>query len=107
VNLTRGRSFREFAAEVRSGCSHVVVMPELPPHLVARTMAGVADVLGQDGRRRWTDRVTCLGRACPAAAISLAARRTALGALGNPDTARPGESPAAAAGGARTRPHGS
>jgi hypothetical protein len=65
VNVTAARSFGEFAAEVRAGVSHVVVMPEYRQHLVARTMACAADVLGQyplfpAGRQRWTDRVSCL-----------------------------------------------
>src|SRR5262249_42011758 len=63
LNLTHASTFAEFAAEVRDGVSHVVIMPEYDEHLSARVMASVADVLGpqQKPRRieRWTDRVSC------------------------------------------------
>jgi hypothetical protein len=63
LNLTQATTFADFAAEVREGVSHVVVMPEYDEHLAARVMASVADVLGPQRRlrrtERWTDRVSC------------------------------------------------
>jgi hypothetical protein len=64
LNLTRAASFAEFAAEVRDGLSHIVVMPEYQEHLAARVLASVADVLAsyrvpRAGWQRWTDRVSC------------------------------------------------
>jgi hypothetical protein len=63
LNVTHAGTFAEFAAEVREGVSHVVVMPEYDEHLAARVMASVADVLGPQRRlrrtERWTDRVSC------------------------------------------------
>jgi hypothetical protein len=63
LNLTQARTFAEFAAEVRDGVSHVVVMPEYREHLAARIAASAKDVLDvyhrSPGRQRWTDRVSC------------------------------------------------
>ena len=64
LNLTRAKSFGEFAAEVRDGVSHIVVMPEYQEHLTTRILASVADVLGSyrvssSRWQRWTDRVSC------------------------------------------------
>ncbi len=64
LNLTHARSFAEFAAEIRDGVSHVVVMPEYEEHLTARILASAADVMAsyptwRAGWRRWTDRVSC------------------------------------------------
>ena len=64
LNLTHATTFAEFAAELRDGVSHVVVMPEYEEHLTTRVMASVADVLAsrrtpRAGMQRWTDRVTC------------------------------------------------
>jgi len=63
LNVTHARTFAEFAAEVRDGVSHVVIMPEYDDHLAARVLASVADVLGPQRTRRqterWTDRVSC------------------------------------------------
>ena len=63
LNLTHAASFAEFAAEVRDGVSHVVIMPEYQEHLAGRIIASVGDVLRttrgpRPGRQRWTDRVT-------------------------------------------------
>jgi hypothetical protein len=63
LNLTNARSFAEFAAEVRDGVSHVLVMPEYRQHLATRMIASAADVmrwyrLYPAGRQHWTDRVT-------------------------------------------------
>ena len=63
LNLTHAKTFAEFAAEVRDGVSHVVIMPEYDDHLAARVLASVAEVLGPQRRprrtERWTDRVSC------------------------------------------------
>ena len=65
VNLTRARSFAEFADEVRAGESHVVVLPEYQQPTELRKLASAGDVLRHyrgypQGRRNWTDRVTWL-----------------------------------------------
>ena len=62
LNLTRARSFPEFVDEVRSGVSHVVVLPEYSQHIGARVLAAAADVMrhyrgNTEGRRGWMDRV--------------------------------------------------
>jgi hypothetical protein len=63
LNVTHAKAFVEFAAEVRDGVSHVVVMPEYDEPLVARVLESVADVLNPQRKprrtERWTDRVTC------------------------------------------------
>src|SRR5262249_3878293 len=64
LNLTPARSFAEFAAEIRDGVSHVVVMPEYQEHLAARVAASANDALAwhrplPSGWQRWTDRVSC------------------------------------------------
>ena len=64
LNVTRARKFADFAAEVRDGVSHVVVMPEYQEHLGARIVASANDVLAPRrqspaGWQRWTDRVSC------------------------------------------------
>jgi hypothetical protein len=63
LNLTRARTFGDFAREIRDGVSHVAVMPEYRRHLATRVVASVSDVFRRDrshaiGRRRWTDRVS-------------------------------------------------
>src|SRR5262249_8941451 len=63
LNLTSATSFAEFAAEVRDGISHVVVMPEYRQPLALRIVASAADVLSShrlhcSGRQPWTDRVS-------------------------------------------------
>jgi hypothetical protein len=63
LNLTRAQSFAEFVAEVRSGVSHVVIMPEYRRHLARRILSSASDVLRRNpadvpGRQRWTDRVS-------------------------------------------------
>ncbi len=64
LNVTSATSFAEFAAEIRDGCSHVVVMPEYREHLASRIVDSAADVLGphrgpSSARQRWLDRVSC------------------------------------------------
>jgi hypothetical protein len=64
LNLTHGRSFSEFAAEVRAGVSEVLIMPEYCQHLSVRKLAAAAEVLRRypeypRGRQNWTDRVSC------------------------------------------------
>jgi hypothetical protein len=62
LNVTHASSFPEFAAEIRDGISHVVIMPEYDEHLSARVLASVADVLAPQRKARrtecWTDRVS-------------------------------------------------
>jgi hypothetical protein len=63
LNLTRARSFAEFAAEVRGGISHVLVMPEYREHLTTRILSSASDILRRNaacplGRQRWTDRIS-------------------------------------------------
>jgi hypothetical protein len=63
LNLTRARSFSEFVAEVRSGVSHVLVMPEYRRHLTTRILSSASDILRLNtacspGRQKWTDRVS-------------------------------------------------
>lgn len=63
VNLSRGKSFDEFVAEIRQDLrSEVLLMPEYSESLVARTLAVVADVLRHYpnhslGQSRWSDRI--------------------------------------------------
>jgi hypothetical protein len=62
LNVTRARSFAEFVDEIRSGVSHIVVMPEYAQHIGTRVMAAVADVMRHYGRHAkgrlgWMDRV--------------------------------------------------
>jgi hypothetical protein len=63
LNVTTAASFAEFAAEVRDGVSHVVVMPEYRQHLTSRILDSAADVMAcharLSGRERWFDRVSC------------------------------------------------
>lgn len=64
LNVTRARSFAEFAAEGRDGASEVVFKPEYRQNLTTRKLASASDVLrryGSDrtGRIHWTDRITC------------------------------------------------
>ena len=63
LNLTRAQSFAEFVAEVRSGLSHVLIMPEYRRPLTTRILLSVSDVLRRNpvsppGQQRWTDRVS-------------------------------------------------
>src|SRR5262245_8808722 len=65
LNLTRARSFAEFADEVRSGVSHVLIMPEYREHLTTRILSSASDMLRSNaacrpgrGRQRWTDRIS-------------------------------------------------
>lgn len=63
LNLTRATSFAEFAAEVRDGVSHIVVMPEYQRNLAGRILDSAADIFASHahaaGRQRWVDRVSC------------------------------------------------
>jgi hypothetical protein len=64
LNVTRATTFAEFAAEIRDGVSHVVVMPEYQQHLAARIVESANDVLASYRTtstrwQRWTDRVSC------------------------------------------------
>jgi hypothetical protein len=64
VNVTRARSFGEFAHEVRDGVSHVVILPEYRRHLATRKLAAAAEVMRRyrtfpSDRQRWLDRVSC------------------------------------------------
>jgi hypothetical protein len=64
LNVTRARTFGEFANEVRDGVSHVVVMPEYRQHLVTRKLKTASEVLRHyqsypAGRQDWTDRISC------------------------------------------------
>ena len=63
LNVTAAQSFAGFVEEIRSGVSHIVVMPEYRQHLVARKLATASDVLRSyrwypAGRRHWTDRIS-------------------------------------------------
>lgn len=63
VNVTRARSFAEFAREVRDGVSDLVLMPEYRQNLTTRKLAAASDVLkryhsDRGGSVHWTDRVT-------------------------------------------------
>jgi hypothetical protein len=61
LNLTNATSFAEFAAEVRSGRSAVLFMPQYRRSLPVRILESVWDVLRRypeyPGRERWTDRI--------------------------------------------------
>ncbi len=63
LNVTRARTFAEFASEVRGGASEVVIMPEYQQNLTTRKLAAASDILkrygsNREGRVYWTDRVT-------------------------------------------------
>ena len=63
LNLTRATTFAEFAAEVRDGVSHIVVMPEYKRHITVRIFESAADVVASYrgypvGWQHWTDRVS-------------------------------------------------
>ena len=45
LNITRARSFSEFAAEVRTGASEVVIMPEYLQNLTTRKLTAASDIL--------------------------------------------------------------
>jgi hypothetical protein len=61
VNLTGAGTFGEFVAEMRAGCSHVLVLPRYREPLQLRVLRTLYDVLhasGASGRREcWSDRV--------------------------------------------------
>jgi hypothetical protein len=61
LNLTNASSFAEFAAEVRSGHSHVLFMPHYREPMALRILAAARDILRPypeyRGRERWTDRI--------------------------------------------------
>ena len=64
LNLTRATSFEEFTAEIREGCSDVLILDHYrEPHL-SRVTRNIADVLRTydrhpNGWRRWSDRMFC------------------------------------------------
>ncbi|MDX2034253.1 MAG: hypothetical protein SF339_26495 [Blastocatellia bacterium] len=77
LNLTRAKSFDEYAAEIREDAwSTVALMPEYGESLVARTIEVVADVLRTYpnhplGQPRWTDRIFVdTGDGCGSCALS-------------------------------------
>jgi hypothetical protein len=63
LNLTRANTFAEYVAEIREDAqSEILLMPEYRESLAARTVEGIADVLGHYpnhslGRRKWNDRI--------------------------------------------------
>ena len=61
LNLTNAPTFAEFVAEVRSGYSRVVFMPQYREPMALRIMDTAWDILRPYpdylGRERWTDRV--------------------------------------------------
>jgi hypothetical protein len=61
VNLTNASTFGEFAAEVRSGYSHVLFMPHYQEPLPLRILEMAWDILRPypeyPGRERWTQRI--------------------------------------------------
>jgi hypothetical protein len=61
LNLTNATSFAGFAAEVRSGRSVVLFMPQYRRSLPVRILESIWDVLRRypeyPGRERWTDRI--------------------------------------------------
>ena len=61
VNLTKATTFAEFAGDVRSGCSHVLFLPQYREPLNLRILQGLFDVLEHRpdlaAREAWTDRV--------------------------------------------------
>ena len=61
LNLTNARSFSEFAAEVRTGQSAIVIMPHYREPMPLRILEASWDILRPypeyPGRERWTDRI--------------------------------------------------
>lgn len=63
LNLTRARTFAEFAAEIRDGApTHTVYMPQYEEPLRVRVLQVMSDVLRtyddfEASRRRWSDRI--------------------------------------------------
>jgi hypothetical protein len=61
INLTNAATFAEFADEVRSGCSHVLHLPQYRDPLGLRILQTLCDVVSESpdlvGREKWTDRV--------------------------------------------------
>ena len=61
INLTDAATFTEFVQEVRSGCSHVLFLPQYREPLGLRILQMMCDVLGDcpdlAGREKWTDRI--------------------------------------------------
>ena len=60
INLTNARSFAEFAAEIRAGCSSVLFLPQYREPMAVRVLEAAWDILKPypeyPGRERWTDR---------------------------------------------------
>jgi len=61
INLTNAATFTEFADEVRSGCSHVLFLPQYREPLGLRVLQTICEILRDcpdlGGREKWTDRV--------------------------------------------------
>jgi hypothetical protein len=63
LNLSRARTFAEFAAEIRDGApTHTVYMPQYDEPIRVRILQVMSDVLRtydnfESGRRRWSDRI--------------------------------------------------
>ncbi len=61
LNLTNAATFAEFAAEIRSGHSHVLFMPHYREPMPLRILEAAWDILRPypeyPGRERWTQRV--------------------------------------------------
>ncbi len=62
LNVTSATSFAEFVAEVRTGYSDVIVLPEYNESLIARTLEAAAEILREYPgfpleQQVWTDRV--------------------------------------------------
>lgn len=65
LNLSHASSFAGFVHEIRAGISTVVTMPAYREHVIARTVASVADVVSAyrqypEGWQYWTDRISLL-----------------------------------------------
>ena len=61
LNLTNSRSFAEFAAEVKAGCSSVVFLPHYRQPMALRVCEAICEIVRPypefPGREHWTDRV--------------------------------------------------
>ncbi len=66
INLTNAKTFTEFGAEVRSGCSSVLFMPHYREPMPVRLLQAVWEILRPypeyAGRERWIDRVVYRGK---------------------------------------------
>jgi hypothetical protein len=66
INLTNADTFREFAAEIRSGTSNVLFMPQYCEPMPARILQAARDILRPypeyPDRVNWTDRIYYAGK---------------------------------------------